>query len=111
MVPYRVRSTHEKYTSSYHHWCPQSQDFAGGDQLISAFREGWTLDEPIIYAEQTWKSGTRPVTVYHFSMIRGGEMMIMPVLSNPYVERFLTENLITVVYNDSHTQKDTVRFS
>lgn len=109
MLPDRARSTHEKYTATYQHWCPQSENYAGGDHLISAFRAGWALHEQIAYAEQDWKSGNRPVTVYHFSLIRGEEQMIMPVISNPYVERYLVENLITVVYNDSHRAKDTVR--
>lgn len=109
MLSFRVRSTHEKYTETYQHWSPQSENYAGGDHLISALRVGWVLDERIVYAEQTWKSGTRPVTLYHFSLTRDGEIMIMPVLSNPYVERYLVENFITIVYNDTHREKDTVR--
>lgn len=107
----RVRSTHEKYTDTYQHWSPQSENFAGGDQLISALREGWTLDEQIVFAEQDWKSNNRYVTIYHFSLTRQGELMIMPVLGNPFVERYLIENLITIVYNDAQEQKDTVHIN
>jgi len=100
MLSFRTHSTHEKYTDKYQHWCPQSAKYAGGDHLISAFRNDWTFDDNTVYAEQAWKSGSRPVTVYHFVLIRDGETMIMPVISNPFIERFITEKLMTIIYDN-----------
>lgn len=101
MLQYREISTHEKYTDKYQHWCPQSENYAGGDHLISAFREGWKLEDKMVYAEKKWKSGTRPVKVYHFVLVRDDETMIMPVISNPYVERYLVANSVMTVYSDT----------
>lgn len=99
MLSLRRHSTHEKYTATYQHWCPQSAKYAGGDHLISAIRNGWTFEDNTVYAEQSWKSGSRPVTVYHFVLIRDNEAMIMPVISNPFIERFITEGLMTIVFD------------
>lgn len=109
MLPFRVNNTHEKYTATYQHWCPQSEQFAGGDHLISALREGWRLEEPMVYAEQDWKSGSRPVTIYHFVLINNDEMMILPVINNPYIERYIMENRLTIVFNDKVDVKQSVR--
>lgn len=98
MPPFNTHYVHDRYTSSPKHWCPASEQFAGGDHLLSALRHGWEIEDNTIYAEQHWKSGTRPITVCHFTLIRDAESMIMPVMSNPFVERFIAEHLITVVY-------------
>ncbi len=99
MQSIQTHSTYEKYTDKYHHWCPQSAKYAGGDHLISALRNGWTFEDNTVYAEQSWKSGSRPVTVYHFVLLHDDETMIMPVISNPFIERFMTERLMTIVYD------------
>ena len=93
-------NTHEKYTADYQHWCPQSEDYAGGDHLLSAFRAGWALPETTVRCVQYWKSGSRPVAIYYFELLRDNENMIMPVISNPYIERYLVENMIHVIYDD-----------
>jgi hypothetical protein len=99
MLSFRAHMTHEKYTETYQHWCPQSEKYAGGDQLLSAVRSGWVIDENTVYAEQDWKSGSRLVTIYHFVLTRGNKTMVMPVINNPFIERFITEKLITLVYD------------
>jgi hypothetical protein len=104
MLNFRGHSTHEKYTDRYQHWCPQSAQYAGGDHLISAFRVGWTFEDNAVYAEQDWKSGSRPITVYNFVLVRDDETMIMPVISNPFIERFITERLMTIVYDSNEVQ-------
>lgn len=100
MIPFRTITTHEKYTEKYQHWCSQSEYYAGGDHLISAFREGWELEDSPIYVKQYWKSGSRPISIYHFVLLRDDETIIMPVLHNPFVERYLTEQAISLVYDD-----------
>lgn len=91
-------STHEKYTETYQHWCPQSEKFAGGDHFISAVRSGWSLKQQAIHAGRDWKSGSRPVTVYYFILVRDDETMMMPVISNPFIERYLVEHKFTIIY-------------
>ena len=103
MLSFRGHSTHEKYTDKPRHWNARSEAFAGGDHLLTAIRLGWEIAEPTIYAEQHWLSGTRPVTVYHFVLSRATKTMIMPVVSNPFVERLITSTLLTTVFETEKT--------
>jgi len=107
MLPFRTDNTHEKYTATYQHWCPQSENYAGGDHLISAFRAGWELDDDMVAVKQYWKSGTRPVSIYHFVLVRDDETMVMPVLHNPFTERYIIENALTLVYDDTTERVET----
>jgi len=109
MLPFQINSTHEKYTETYQHWCSQSETYAGGDHLISAFRVGWELANKTIHAEQDWKSGNRSVTIYHFVLVRNDEMMTMPVITNPFIERYLIQHNLKIVYGT--TENATVRTS
>ena len=89
--------THEKFTEQDLHWCPKSEEYAAGNHLLTALRSGWRLAKPEIKAEQVWKNGSRLLTVYHFALTRNHQTMRMPVLSNPYVERYIIQNRIHVV--------------
>ena len=89
--------THEKFTEQDLHWCPESEAYAGGSHLITALRCGWRLAKPEVKAKPIWKNGTRLLMVYCFALTRGHQTMCMPVLGNPYVERYLIENRIRVM--------------
>ena len=89
--------THEKFTEHDQYWCPDSEAFAAASQLITAMREGWILALPRVGVRQIWNSGSRPRTVYDFTLMRGSQLMIMPVLTNPWVERYLIEHNIRVI--------------
>ena len=91
--------THEKYTEGDQYWSPDSEDYAAASQLISIMREGWILALPRVSARQVSTSGSRPRTVYDFTLMRGSQLMIMPVLSNPYIERYIIQNDIRVIYD------------
>ena len=90
--------THEKFTEQNLHWCPKSEEYAAGSHLIAALRSGWNLAEPRIKARQVWRNGRRPLTLYHFALTRGHQTMLMPVLSNPYVERYIIQHRISVAF-------------
>lgn len=91
--------THEKYTEADQYWSAESEDYAAASQLISAMREGWILALPRVSARQVWNSGSRPRTVYDFTLMRGSQLMIMPVLSNPYIERYIIQNDIRIIFD------------
>ena len=93
--------THEKFTESGQYWSPASEDYAAASQLVTAMRSGWILALPRVSARQIWHSGSRPSTVYEFTLMRGSRLMIMPVLSNPFVERFLVQHDIRIIYDVS----------
>ncbi len=91
-------SAHEKYTEVDQYWSPASEEYAAASQLISAMRSGWILALPRVSARQVWHSGSRPTTIYDFTLVRGSQLIIMPVLSNPYIERFIVTHDIRVIY-------------
>ena len=89
--------THEKFVEAAQYWCPESEKYAAASHLISALRNGWSLALPRARARQIWNSGSRSRTLYDFTLVRGSQLMIMPVLSNPFIERFLAQNDIRVI--------------
>ena len=93
--------THEKFTENDQYWSPGSEDYAAASQLITAMRSGWVLALPRVSARQIWNSGSRPRTVYDFTLMRDTQLMIMPVLTNPYVERFIVQKGIRVIYDNT----------
>lgn len=90
--------THEKFTESDQYWSPESEEYAAASQLITAMRAGWSLALPRVSARQIWHSGSRPSTIYEFTLVRGSKLMIMPVLGNPYIERYIVQHDIRVIY-------------
>ena len=91
--------THVKYTECDQYWSPDSEEFAAASQLISTMRDGWILALPRVSARQVWHGGSRPRTVYDFTLVRGSQLMIMPVLSNPYIERYIIQHDIRIIYD------------
>ena len=91
--------THEKFIESDQYWSPASEDYAAASQLVTALRAGWKLALPRVRARQVWHSGSRPSTVYEFTLMLGSRLVIMPVLSNPFVERFLVKHDIRIIYD------------
>ena len=90
--------THEKYTERDQYWSAESEDFAAASQLVSFLRAGWVLALPRVSARQVWHSGSRPSTVYDFTLVRGSQLVIMPVLGNPFIERYLVQHDIRVIF-------------
>jgi len=76
------------------HWHMRSGTYAGGDHLLTALTDGWEIEKCVqinhVYA------GNRAVTIYEFTLNCKGEMMKMPVITNPYVERLLASEDICV---------------
>ena len=91
--------THDKFTESNQYWCPDSETYAAASHLLSALRDDWSLALPRVRARQTWNSGSRARTLYEFTLLRGSQLMIMPVLSNPFIERYLVQNDIRVIHD------------
>lgn len=106
MVTFDASNSHFEYMDVVRHWSPVSQKYAGGDAVITLLNEGWRVNE-VVFHEEYWHAGSRPVTIYHLDMVRGDEQMHVPVLSNPYVRRMI-ENLPVHVHpwnqRQSHRQ-------
>ena len=91
MVTFDASNSHFEYMDVVRHWSPASQKYAGGDAINTLVNEGWRINETVFF-EEFWHAGSRPVTIYHFELVRGDETLHVPVLSNPYIRR-LVESL------------------
>jgi hypothetical protein len=87
---------HVEYMDIVKHWSPLSEEYCGGDGLLTALRNGWQMD-PVIRYEDKWFAGMRQITVYHIRLHRNGEERTMRVLNNPYVTRMIVYNNIQAV--------------
>lgn len=77
---------HVEYMDVSQHWSANSEQYAGGDCLVTALYRGWEMN-PVVYLENKWYAGMRQVAVYHIELSRDGEKMVMPIIHNPWVAR------------------------
>lgn len=95
-----VSNYHVQYSDlTSQHWHPSSENFAGGDHLITALEKGWIIEKCELVKH--WYAGMRSVRIYEFTMNKDDRTILMPVLDNPYVERFVIEQNIEVIDTDA----------
>jgi hypothetical protein len=82
------KNFHVQYPDVNRHWSPNSEDYAGGDCLLTAINRGWEIGNEVV-KEEHWHAGVRMVAVYRFRLRRGDQEIVMPVIENPYVTRLL----------------------
>lgn len=110
---------HVDYPDMHRHWDSQSERFGGGDSLLTAIQNGWQVEE-VIWSEEYWHAGTRPVVLFHFELTRlgggrrdgktaGQERVVMPVVSNPFVQRLLSTLKLEVRPLEKRTAEDVAR--
>ncbi len=101
------KNFHVQYPNINRHWSPRSEEFAGGDSLLTAIMRGWEVGDTVI-KEEHWHAGVRLVSVYRFKLRRGEREITMPVLENPYVTRMLfmeAFEVVTMPSSDESKQK------
>jgi hypothetical protein len=86
---------HVDYSELHRHWDSRSERYAGADALITAISNGWQMLEPV-FEQEFWHSGMRRITVYHATLERDGERIVMPVLTNPFIRRGLRDRALDV---------------
>jgi hypothetical protein len=96
MTKYNLIDENAIYMDVTRYWHPQSEKYAGGDALLTAIVDGWAVDD-VVYREEFWHAGTRCTVVYHFELELGDEIRVMPMVVNPYVERFVAQMNFTVL--------------
>ncbi|MGJ3237484.1 MAG: hypothetical protein ACFE0Q_02145 [Anaerolineae bacterium] len=98
----KVSNYHMQYSDlTSQHWHPNSERFAGGDNLITAMEREWRIEQCAVMTH--WYAGMRSVRVYEFTLTRGDQRVVMPVLDNPYVERFVVDENIKVIEVEDNT--------
>lgn len=88
-----------EYLDVQQHWCPSSEQYGGGDCLITLISAGWVLAERI-YIEYKRFNGNRRTTIYHCRLTRGEDTMEMPVIENPYVARLVWQRQLIQINNE-----------
>lgn len=96
------KNYHVQYLDVTHHWSPRSEAFAGGDALLTALQRGWEVANTV-EEEKYWHADVRAVSVYRFTLRRGDQEIIMPVIENPYVTRMLFMEPFDVVERDEES--------
>jgi hypothetical protein len=101
-----VRFREEGFTVQYHipstatrgltalaekrYWSPQAQAFAAGDHLLWYIYEGWSVSNKV-EGETHWFSNNRYVVVYKFTLAKGRNRIVMPVVNNPFVQNLVLD--------------------
>lgn len=91
-----LSNLHYDYMDMVRHYHPASEPYTGCDALFTALDGGWELDNTVTY-EETWLAGARRVVLYTFTLRRGEEKMVMPIVDNPYVGRVVTAMRLELV--------------
>lgn len=87
---FNVSNHHAQYSDlTSQHWHQKSESFAGGDNLMTALDRNWAIEKCTLMTH--WYAGMRSVRVYEFILVKDGDVIVMPVLDNPYVERFIID--------------------
>jgi len=93
----------------YRHWHAQSEKYTGCDSLMTALEEGWKIDG-VVFRQEFWLSGVRPVCVFHVDLKCGGEHVKMRVTHNPAIVKLLCDLNVQVVAINQRKQEERVRF-
>lgn len=94
-----ISNFHVQYLNvTSQHWDPDSESFAGGDNLMTALANDWEIDQCV--QKLHWFAGMRAITIYEFHLTRNGKKMTMPVVNNPYIVRFIRDYRINVINTD-----------
>ncbi len=105
MTHYKMSELYVHFPKPARHWCPRSEAFAGGDCLVAALYAGWSVYETVCCAMFTDASRfgvSRQIVVYYFKLSRGDETMTMPVISNPFIRRLITDSpLVLAIQGES----------
>lgn len=95
MLGHSPSNYHVEYMDVTQHWSPDSERYGGGDCLITMMLRGWELDRKVLM-EYKWFGGNRRVRIYHCTLTRAGDRIVLPVVHNPYVNRLIRTMQLTV---------------
>src|SRR2546423_14560136 len=77
------------------HWGSESETYTGGDSLFTALNQGWQIAETVLCQEFSL-SRRKTSYVYHFCLIKDGQLVRMSIVSNPRVQSFIKQALLEV---------------
>lgn len=74
------------------HWCPRSEQYAGGDVLYNYLNNGWAVRDGLVVRQYIWQGGARRMVVFHFELERQKEIIKLSVVQNPFIDRVIAAN-------------------
>ncbi len=99
-----ISNFHVEYMDVIQHWSPTSEKYAGADSLLTMIYKGWQMKTPVM-REQRMFAGMRQVNIYHITLERNGDVMKMPVIHNPYINRMIISNKIQIIPFEKSVQQ------
>ncbi len=93
-----LRVQYQDITSQ--HWSYSSEQYAGGDNLLTAVARGWAIDQKVTLRRH-WFAGMRRIEIFHFTIRRDEVVADMAVVGNPYVYRYLASHPHELVEEDA----------
>ena len=66
-----------------------------GKEEFQLLEKKWSIEKCALVTH--WYAGMRSVRIYEFTLNKDGRTVVMPVLDNPYVERFIIEEGIDLI--------------
>lgn len=98
-----------KFGQFYRHWHAESEKFTGCDALMTALETGWAIDG-VVFRQEMWLSGVRPINVFHIDLVRGDVRAKMRVTHNPRVVCLLRDLDVQVVAINQRKEEEKIRF-
>jgi nuclear transport factor 2 (NTF2) superfamily protein len=96
---------HIQYADISQHWDRGSEMYTGGDSLMTFVNRGWKPTRSL-RRETVWFAGARFIRVYYFELQNEtGEKLVMPVMGNPFVDRYVFETDFQMENVERHLEK------
>jgi hypothetical protein len=85
------------YTDTPRHWSPGCEQYTGADSLITALRNGWAVCR-LVFRQDVMHGGYRRTSVYFFELKHDTRVVTMPVISTPFIVRFIAAHHLRVIH-------------
>lgn len=83
------------YMDTPRHWSAESEAYTGADSLLTALEYGWQIIGAV-YREDILYRGARMSAIYHVTLERQQERVVMSIVSNPFLVRYLKQRGLLV---------------
>lgn len=108
MAEHHITNFHVTYPDVLtQHWHPNSESYAGVDNLITFLEQGWDIARCV--ETRHWYAGQRSICIYRFYLERDAERLEMPVINNPYVMRIIKQLELDVEGENDDANQASIR--
>ncbi len=94
--------------SKCRYWSPTADCHATGDQLLGFLVLGWTI-ESRVEVEILWYGEGRRSLLYHLTLVKDNQRLLMPVLSNPFSSQLIQDDHLALTLVPVRTPRHRIR--